>query len=184
MKASGVLQRTAWKTEIHMVRWLKGSSGVFPVPIIPSESDQSLHKNATFHPHCLCAHTSSVHFTQLVPQINTESTRRTSLSPHRCCNKTLRLINSYSKTWPRWAFILHCTAAHVDRQLVTKSNKKLSNMPKVASKNQSICWKRDAQESIQGWFMSVTFCIFHIKGVPWYLMCDCAPQKVDFGIIL
>lgn len=36
--------------ETRMVRWLKGSSGLFSVPIIPSESDQNVHENLTVEP--------------------------------------------------------------------------------------------------------------------------------------
>lgn len=63
--------------EIHMVRWLEGSSGLLSVPIIPSESDQNLHKclRGESLPFLIAiVHESSIQFLQqvCVPSINTK----------------------------------------------------------------------------------------------------------------
>lgn len=59
-----------------MVRWLKGSSGLFSVPIIPSESDQNLHK--CIREKAIFAFTAfAIQIMQLmyIPQIKTKCTQ-------------------------------------------------------------------------------------------------------------
>lgn len=61
-----------------MVRWLKGSSVLLPIPITPSESDQNFHKR---HFHLCCLRAPVLHTViQLGPQINTESAQHVFLT--------------------------------------------------------------------------------------------------------